>query len=70
MTTREHSTSDHLCQIVPVKRPSRAGFWPNARIVDGKATSQAGPLISAAVDLAAVALLLWRDWDGAIAGCR
>ena len=26
MTTRENSPSDHLCQIVPVKRPSHAGI--------------------------------------------
>ena len=38
MATREHSPSDHLCQIVPDKRPSRAGTQPNARIVDRKAT--------------------------------
>ncbi len=42
MTTRGNSPSDHLCQIVPVKRPSHAGIQPNARIVNGKPTSQAG----------------------------
>jgi hypothetical protein len=28
VTTRENSPSDHLCQIVPEKRPSHAGIQP------------------------------------------
>ena len=57
ITTRENSPSDHLCQIVPVKRPSHAGTQPNARIVNGKPTFHSQSILCAQHPLGSLRLL-------------